>query len=91
MAAEPGHGGVSEYYKSYCHGYNGASRAPLHNAEEKSSRRLVGFLIKHKTNFLFSLLFFYRFLNINIKNNNRKTHGALYDSLSLFIFILYLF
>lgn len=40
MAAEPGHGGVvGDYYKSYYHGYNGATRGPLHT-EEKSSRRL---------------------------------------------------
>ncbi|EFA04529.1 serpent [Tribolium castaneum] len=41
MAAEPGHGGVPDYYKNYYHGYNGANRAPaLHTTEEKSSRRL---------------------------------------------------
>lgn len=41
MAAEPGTGGVPEYYKSYYGGYNGAARAPLPlPTEEKSSRRL---------------------------------------------------
>ncbi|RZB40115.1 transcription factor GATA-5-like, partial [Asbolus verrucosus] len=41
MAAEPGHGGVPDFYKNYYPGYNGATRAPsLHTTEEKSSRRL---------------------------------------------------
>ncbi|KAJ3655022.1 hypothetical protein Zmor_014168 [Zophobas morio] len=41
MAAEPGHGGVPDFYKNYYPGYNGANRAPtLHTTEEKSSRRL---------------------------------------------------
>ncbi|XP_044752580.1 transcriptional regulatory protein GAT1-like isoform X2 [Coccinella septempunctata] len=39
MAAEPGHGGVPDPYKSY-YGYNGAMRAPMHTTEEKSTRRL---------------------------------------------------
>lgn len=44
VAAEPGHGGVPDYYKNYYHqGYNGAKRAPYQTTEEKSSRRLVGF------------------------------------------------
>lgn len=44
VAAEPGHGGVSDYYKNfYSQGYNGAKRAPFQTTEEKSSRRLVGF------------------------------------------------
>ncbi|CAH0556410.1 unnamed protein product [Brassicogethes aeneus] len=39
MAAEPGHGGVSEYYKNYF-GYNGTPRTPtLHTIEEKSTGR----------------------------------------------------
>lgn len=40
VAAEPGHGGVPEYYKSY-YGYN-AVRTPVHANEEKANRRLVG-------------------------------------------------
>ncbi|KAL1512561.1 hypothetical protein ABEB36_002138 [Hypothenemus hampei] len=44
MAAEPGTGGVGEYYKNYYGGYNGATRNPMTpstiNTEEKSSRRL---------------------------------------------------
>ncbi|KRT82185.1 hypothetical protein AMK59_3414 [Oryctes borbonicus] len=41
MAAEPGNPGVVEYYKNYYTGYtNGATRAPVHATEEKSSRRL---------------------------------------------------
>jgi hypothetical protein len=41
MAAEPGHGGVPDFYKNYYPSYNGANRAPsLHTTEEKSSRRL---------------------------------------------------
>lgn len=43
MAAEPGTTGVGDYYKNYYTGYtNGATRAPVHVTEEKSSRRLVG-------------------------------------------------
>ncbi|XP_023013321.1 uncharacterized protein isoform X2 [Leptinotarsa decemlineata] len=38
MAAEPGHGGVPDYYKNY-YGYNGV-RTPVHTTEEKSNRRL---------------------------------------------------
>ena len=46
VAAEPGHGGVPDFYKNYYPGYNGANRAPtLHTTEEKSSRRLVGLLV----------------------------------------------
>ncbi|XP_018579823.1 transcription factor GATA-4 isoform X3 [Anoplophora glabripennis] len=40
MAAEPGHGGVPEFYKNYYAGYNGATRTPMHTTEEKSNRRL---------------------------------------------------
>ncbi|KAL1512559.1 hypothetical protein ABEB36_002138 [Hypothenemus hampei] len=44
VAAEPGTGGVGEYYKNYYGGYNGATRNPMTpstiNTEEKSSRRL---------------------------------------------------
>ncbi|CAH1114035.1 unnamed protein product [Psylliodes chrysocephalus] len=39
MAAEPGHGGVPDYYKNYYPGYNGV-RNPVHTTEEKSNRRL---------------------------------------------------
>lgn len=39
MAAEPGHGGVTDYYKNF-YGYNTISRSTLHAPEEKSSRRL---------------------------------------------------
>uniref|UniRef100_A0AAR5Q1P5 GATA-type domain-containing protein n=1 Tax=Dendroctonus ponderosae TaxID=77166 RepID=A0AAR5Q1P5_DENPD len=42
MAAEPGTGGVPDYYKNY-YGYNGAARTPMPPTvitEEKSSRRL---------------------------------------------------
>lgn len=45
MAAEPGHGGVAEYYKPYYAGYNGG-RNQVHATEEKSNRRLVGSLSK---------------------------------------------
>nr|XP_023013320.1 GATA-binding factor 6-A-like isoform X2 [Leptinotarsa decemlineata] len=38
VAAEPGHGGVPDYYKNY-YGYNGV-RTPVHTTEEKSNRRL---------------------------------------------------
>ncbi|GJQ67317.1 hypothetical protein Trydic_g8217 [Trypoxylus dichotomus] len=41
LAAEPGNPGVVDYYKNYYTGYsNGATRAPGHATEEKSSRRL---------------------------------------------------
>ncbi|CAH1975780.1 unnamed protein product, partial [Acanthoscelides obtectus] len=39
VAAEPAHGGVPDYYKSYYAGYNGV-RTPTHTSEEKSNRRL---------------------------------------------------
>ncbi|XP_049821761.1 transcription factor GATA-4 isoform X3 [Aethina tumida] len=39
MVAEPGHGGVPDYYKNNYY-FNGATRTPLHATEEKSSRRL---------------------------------------------------
>lgn len=42
VAAEPGHGGVADYYKTY-YGYNGV-RNQVHPTEEKSNRRLVGSL-----------------------------------------------
>lgn len=59
MAAEPGHGGVPEFYKNYYPGYNGATRTPMHTTEEKSSRRLVG-SFEHflKPLFLSLLLYF---------------------------------
>ncbi|XP_076254868.1 uncharacterized protein LOC143192919 isoform X4 [Rhynchophorus ferrugineus] len=42
MAAEPGTGGVPDYYKNYYNGFNGATRTPLGtpSTEDKSSRRL---------------------------------------------------
>ncbi|XP_066258745.1 box A-binding factor-like isoform X2 [Euwallacea similis] len=43
MAADPGTGGVQDYYKNFYGGYNGVTRAPMPTTvinEEKSSRRL---------------------------------------------------
>ncbi|XP_017768691.1 PREDICTED: transcription factor GATA-4-like isoform X3 [Nicrophorus vespilloides] len=42
MAAEPGHGGVGDYYKNYSYAYNnvGVVKPHLHSNEEKTSRRL---------------------------------------------------
>ncbi|XP_056633626.1 GATA-binding factor 6-A-like isoform X2 [Diorhabda sublineata] len=40
MAAEPGHGGVPDYYKNYYTGYNGVRNSSVHATEEKSNRRL---------------------------------------------------
>ncbi|XP_072379792.1 uncharacterized protein [Diabrotica undecimpunctata] len=40
MAAEPGHGGVPDYYKNYYTGYNGVRNPTVPGPEEKSNRRL---------------------------------------------------
>lgn len=42
VAAEPGHGGVADYYKPYYSGYNGVRNNQVHATEEKTNRRLVG-------------------------------------------------